>query len=77
MTATEKKHDLWNGICMALVCTFFIVTRWKKMGSLLWLDPARWLNEFSLVARGEMPYRDFSFQYPPFAAFFYGWLLRW
>jgi len=77
MTATEKKHDLWNGIGMALVCTFFIVTRWKKMGSLLWLDPARWLNEFSLVARGEMPYRDFSFQYPPFAAFFYGWLLRW
>lgn len=46
------------------------------MDSLLWLDPARWMNEMSRVARGEMPYRDFSFQYPPFYGFFYGWLLR-
>jgi hypothetical protein len=62
---------------IALLCAMFILLRWKKMGSLLWLDPARWLLEFSRVARGELPYRDFSFQYPPFAAFLYGWLLRW
>jgi hypothetical protein len=77
MTLTAKRQDLLNWIGLALVCSFFLVTRWKKMGSLLWLDPARWINEFSRVAHGEMPYRDFSFQYPPFAAFFYGWLLRW
>src|SRR5271157_2517604 len=46
------------------------------MDSLLWLDPARWINEISRVARGELPYRDFSFQYPPFVVFLYGWLLR-
>ena len=47
------------------------------MGSLLYLDPPRWLHEFARVARGELPYRDFSFQYPPFAAYLYGWPMRW
>ena len=46
------------------------------MESLLWLDPAHWLNEISRLARGELPYRDYSYQYPPFAIFLYGWLLR-
>ncbi len=46
------------------------------MGSLLWLDPAHWLNEIARLARGELPYRDFSFQYPPLAVFLYGGLLR-
>src|ERR1700676_580535 len=50
--------------------------RWKKMNSLEWFDPAHWLNEISRLARGELPYRDYSFQYPPFAVFLYGWLLR-
>jgi hypothetical protein len=77
MTRSEKKQDLLNSVGLALICAFFLVLRWKKMASLVWLDPARWLNEFARVAHGEMPYRDFSFQYPPFAAFFYGWLLRW
>src|SRR5579884_3721708 len=46
------------------------------MGSLTWLDPAHWLNEIFRFASGEMPYRDFSYQYPPFALFLYGSLLR-
>jgi hypothetical protein len=69
--------DRRDAAVIALLCAVFMLLRWKKMGSLLWLDPARWLHEFSRVARGELPYRDFSFQYPPFAAFLYGWLLRW
>jgi hypothetical protein len=77
MTPSHRKQDVLNWAGLGLVCAFFLIARWKKMGSLLWLDPARWLNEFSRVAHGEMPYRDFSFQYPPFAAFFYGWLIRW
>lgn len=62
---------------LALVCLAFIGLRWEKLNSLLYLDPVRWLHEFSRIARGELPYRDFSFQYPPFAAFLYGWLMRW
>jgi hypothetical protein len=69
--------DRRDAAVIALLCAVFMFLRWKKMGSLLWLDPARWLHEFSRIARGELPYRDFSFQYPPFAAFLYGWLLRW
>ena len=65
-----------NAAFLILVCLFFLTLRWKKMDSLLWLDPAHWLNEISRVARGELPYRDFSFQYPPFVVFLYGWLLR-
>ena len=61
---------------LALVCAVLIILRWKKMGSLLWLDPAHWLNEISRVARGELPYRDFSFQYPPFVVLLYGGALR-
>jgi hypothetical protein len=26
---------------LILVCLFFLTLRWKKMDSLLWLDPAR------------------------------------
>jgi len=67
---------VWDSALLALVCLFFMTLRWKKMDSLMWLDPAHWLNEISRLARGELPYRDFSFQYPPFVAFLYGWLLR-
>ncbi len=65
-----------NAAFLALVCGVFIALRWKKMGSLLWLDPAHWLNEISRLARGELPYRDFSFQYPPFVVFLYGGTLK-
>src|SRR5579871_6031566 len=65
-----------NAVVLGLVCVVFMVLRWKKMGSLMWLDPAHWLNEISRTAHGELPYRDFSFQYPPFVVFLYGWLLR-
>jgi len=70
-------RDLRNAGLLALACLAFIALRWKKMDSLLWGDPAHWLNEISRFARGDLPYRDFSYQYPPFAIFFYGWLLRW
>src|SRR5258708_1148542 len=65
-----------NAALVALVCGALITLRWKKMGSLLWLDPPPWLNEISRLARGELPYRDFSFQYPPFVVFLYGTILR-
>lgn len=65
-----------NAVILALVSGVLITLRWKKMGSLLWLDPAHWLNEISRLARGELPYRDFSFQYPPFVVFLYGGILR-
>ena len=79
-TRFSSRKLVWAGASagsaalLALMCLFFMTLRWKKMGSLMWLDPAHWLNEISRLARGELPYRDFSFQYPPFVAFLYGWL---
>jgi hypothetical protein len=69
-------QDTVNAAAVAVLSAIFAALRWKKMGSLLWLDPAHWLNEISRAARGEIPYRDFSFQYPPFTVYLYGWLLR-
>lgn len=61
---------------LLLVCALFIWLRWAKLDELLWGDPVHWLHEVSRVAGGELPYRDFSFQYPPFTAFFFGWGFR-
>ena len=41
------------------------VLRWKKLETLVNGDPGWWLHESLRVARGEIPYRDFSWQYPP------------
>ena len=62
---------------LLLICAVFAWLRWAKLDELLWGDPVHWLHEVSRVAAGELPYRDFSFQYPPFTAFFYGWMFRW
>jgi hypothetical protein len=55
----------------------FIWLRWKKIDSLVMFDTPRWLNEAFRLSRGEMPYRDFSWQYPPISIFLVGWCLRW
>ncbi len=64
-------------ISLLLVCAILAWLRWAKLDELLWGDPVHWLHEVSRVAAGELPYRDFSFQYPPFTAFFFGWAFRW
>ncbi len=68
--------DLLNIGLLLLLCAVFAWLRWGKLDELLQGDPVHWLHEVSRVAGGEMPYRDFSFQYPPFAAFFFGWMLH-
>jgi hypothetical protein len=61
---------------LLLLCAVFAWLRWAKLDELLQGDPVHWLHEVARVAGGELPYRDFSFQYPPFAAFFFGWMLH-
>jgi hypothetical protein len=70
------RRDTLNAAAVAAISLVFAVLRWKKLESLLWLDPARWLNEFSRAARGEVPYRDFAFLYPPFTFYLYSWTMR-
>jgi hypothetical protein len=69
----SRGTDLLNLGLLVLVCAVFAWLRWAKLDELLWGDPVHWLHEVSRVATGELPYRDYSFQYPPFTAFFFGW----
>src|SRR5258708_36039655 len=76
--AKENRHptDLLNLGLLVLLCAVLAWLRWAKLDELLWGDPVHWLHEVSSVAAGELPYRDYSFQYPPFTAFFFGWIFH-
>src|SRR5258708_7155101 len=50
---------------------------WSKLKYLTYLDPGWWLHECSRFARGEMPYRDFFWPYPPLALALFGTSMRW
>jgi hypothetical protein len=65
-----------NIVWLALICAAFIWLRWKKLDELLRGDPVHWLHEIGRVAGGEIPYRDFAYQYPPLTPFLFGWTLR-
>ena len=64
------------GIVLA-VCLIAAVVLWNKLNSLIWLDPAWWLHETLRFARGEFPYRDFLWQYPPLGLAAVGYPLRY
>jgi hypothetical protein len=72
----RNRTDRLNVGLLLLLCTVLAWLRWAKLDELLWGDPVHWLHEVSRVAAGELPYRDYSFQYPPFTAFFFGWAFR-
>ena len=39
-------------------------------------DHGRWMYEAWLFSKGEVPYRDIPFQYPPLALYLYGWACK-
>jgi hypothetical protein len=41
------------------------------------LDIPRYLYEGELVAKGLVPYRDFTWQYPPASVYLLGWWFKW
>jgi hypothetical protein len=53
-----------------------ITMNWLKLGA-FWGDAPRSLFEIYRVARGEGPYRDFSYPYPPFALALFGLVFHW
>jgi hypothetical protein len=71
--APFSRADLWNLALILAVCSVFCYLRWTKLDTLVWGDPARWLFESQRVAAGEIPYKDFSLQYPPFWVLSLGW----
>ena len=64
----------WGGAGILLLCAWVIFARWTKMDSLYNHDPAMWLDQVRRFAEGELPYRDFSYVYPPFTIYLLGWI---
>lgn len=69
--------DLANVALIAVLCGILGFLRWVKMDTLVLGDTPRWLFEAQRVAAGQVPYRDFSWNYPPFSVLLLGWLMRW
>ena len=69
--------DLRNVALTAVLCGVLGYLRWVKMDTLVSGDTPRWLFEAQRVAAGEIPYRDFSWQYSPFSVLSLGWAMRW
>ncbi len=67
----------WRGLTLLLVlCGVVIVLRWVKIEALYNNDTSMWLFQVGRLARGELPYRDFSWNYPPLAIFLLGSIAR-
>ncbi len=61
---------------LALLSAIFCARNWLVLGS-FWGDSARSIFEFFRAAQGEMPYRDYSFPYPPLSVALFGTGMRW
>jgi len=67
---------IYGLIVLSIICIICIYLNWLKMASLFG-DPGRWLFESWKVANtSEIPYRDFSLQYPPLTTFLLGYAFR-
>ena len=69
--------DAWTVAAILGLSAAAVVLMWTKVHSLIWFDPAWWLQEVFRFARGQVPNRDFCWQYPPLSIFVVGLALRW
>jgi hypothetical protein len=53
-----------------------IVATWGRVDVFMWRDVGRWLHEVERFSAGELPYRDFSWQFPPMAMWVVGAVTR-
>jgi hypothetical protein len=76
-SSTFSVHDLLNLVLILIFCGALAHLRWSKIDTLVWGDTPRWLFEAQRVAAGQIPYRDFSWNYPPLAVLLLGWTMGW
>ena len=60
---------------LLLLCLGHILATWGHIGT-FWGDAGVWLHEVDRFARGEVPYRDFTWPYPPLAIWLLGGVAR-
>ena len=63
---------------LGLLVVLLVLHVWSVWGyaDLWWSDHARWLSEVERYARGDIPYRDFTWPHPPLALWLIGGLAR-
>src|SRR5579884_2866892 len=74
-----SRNRLLRWLAPAVFVSFTVLAawiKWNKLDSLLWQDPAWWLNEYARHAAGELPYRDFYWPYGPLSQDIFAWALR-
>lgn len=54
----------------------FSLLRWSKLNSLVFDDPAMWLFQMARAARGDLPYQDFSWNYPPLSIWLFSAIFK-
>ena len=73
--AGRRQFRVAGPVALILFCLFFSALRWLKMES-FWGDSPRWIFESWRLAQGEIPYRDFAWQYPPLPLLLFGGALH-
>ncbi len=76
-TAARERFSRWVPAVVAVVALVLSLLRWNALPTLLALDPPMWLFQSARFAWGEIPYRDFNFNYPPLSIVLLGYALRW
>lgn len=72
----EAAGGPWGLAGILALCAVIAALRWVKLESLYNVDPSMWLSQVGRLADGEMPYRDFSWNYPPLTIYLLGWTAK-
>jgi len=70
-TRLHNLSDVLPLIAFGLLLGLYLWLTWGFIG-IWWGDYGRWLHEVGRFASGEIPYRDFSWPYPPLAIYLFG-----
>lgn len=74
--STNRGADLATVAVVIVFCVIAGYVRWCKLSSLIMDDPGVWLDQVARAAKGELPYRDFSYNYPPLSIYALAWVAR-
>lgn len=75
--SSRGRSSRWVASVVAAVALALALLRWNALPTLLALDPPMWLFQSARFAWGQLPYRDFNFNYPPLSIVLLGYWLRW